>query len=99
MSKCEKEKRRLSEIINQRLDIPPDVLPHESTIELRGRNCARICGCAKILIYTPTHIKLALCNSALSIVGKRLVCSSYNRSVIGVDGVIDSISFEEKEGK
>ncbi len=99
MSKCEKEKKKLSEIINHHLDIPPDVLPHESVVELRGRNCVRICGCAGILVYTPTHIKLALHSSSLSIFGKRLVCSSYNRSVVGVDGVINSICFEDREEK
>lgn len=96
--KNEKERISLSEKLNRHLDITPDVLPYGSLIELRGRNSLSVTGCGKILAYTPEQIRVALKKDELLVSGKRLLCTSFRKGEIGIDGVIDSIGFCKREG-
>ena len=95
--KSEKERISISEKLNRHLDITPDVLPYGSLIELRGRNSLSVTGCGKILTYTPEQIRVALKKDDLLVSGKRLLCTSYHKGEIGIDGVIDCVRFCKKE--
>ena len=97
--KDDRERVSLSEKLNRHLDITPDVLPHGSLIELRGRKSLSVTGCGKILEYTPEKIRVALKKDELCISGCRLLCTSYHRGEIGIDGVIESVSFRAREDK
>ena len=77
------------------LDIPPDLFPGQSFLELRGRGSMTLKGCGKILLYTPEKIRVGLKQGSLTVCGKRLVCISYHAGAVGIDGEIDGISFEE----
>ena len=79
----------------QRLDLPPDVLPGEGLVEIRGRYALCVSGCGKILTYTPDVICVAMGRGCLRIEGKRLICTSYHAGAVGVDGLICRVSFEE----
>ena len=88
------EKIYLRERVNRALDIPPDVFGGESLIELRGRNSVSIGGGGRILLYTPEEIRIELKRGCVSIVGKRLGCTSYHAGSVGIDGYICEIRFE-----
>ena len=94
--KATNEKMSLGERLTKALDIPPDVLPASSSLNLRGRNALTVSGCKKIVSYSPENIRLDLGESILSITGKRLICSSYHTDATGVEGLIVSIAFENK---
>lgn len=95
MKKDSKEKMNLRERIDKALDIPPDFLPSETNIVLRGRNSLTVSGTKKILLYTPDEIRLELYESTLSVKGQRLICSSYHKDATGIDGQIVSVTFED----
>ena len=92
---CEGEKIPLRERICRGLDLPSDLLPGTGLVELRGRGGVTVQGGGKILTYTPDLIRIQMKESCLSIVGKRLVCTSYFLGSVTVDGWISSVSFEE----
>ena len=85
----------LRERICDALDIVPDTLPREATVEIRGRNYVSIKEGGSILVYTPERITVALPNGAVSVCGARLVCTSYTAGAVRVDGYVSSVSFEE----
>ena len=90
-----RERRHLAEMINEKLDLPPDVLPGSTLIEIRAQSSLSVTGAKKILLYSPTHIRLATKKGALSVMGRRLVCTSYHPEGVKIDGHIVSVSFEE----
>ena len=83
------------ERVNRALDIPPDLWPHGTLIEIRGRESMTVRGGGKILVYTPERICLALGEGVLSVCGRRLFCTSYCVGAIGIDGQIDDVRFAE----
>ena len=49
------------------------------------------------MLYTPEEIRIALLHGrreVLSVKGAGLSCASYNKSSLGIEGMISSISFE-----
>ncbi len=92
---AEREKADLREKLSKHLDIPPDVFPGESLVEIRGRGSVTVRGGGKILAYTPEEIRIALKRGCLSVQGRRLICTSYYVGAVGIDGCICRISFEE----
>ncbi len=92
-----KERPTLTERINAKLDIPPDILPGGTLVELRGRNSLNISGKTRILFYTPERIVLSVGKDVLSIVGRRLVCTAYHPHSITIDGYVINVGFEEEE--
>ncbi|MBQ2999858.1 MAG: YabP/YqfC family sporulation protein [Clostridia bacterium] len=93
-----KEKRgELRERLCRRLDLVPDLFSGEGLVELRGRGAATVRGGGRILLYTPSEIRIAMGKYTLSIVGEELVCTSYYQGAVGVDGRIFGVSFEEGE--
>ncbi len=92
-------KMGFSERICRALDIEPDVLPHSSLVEIRGRSAVTVNGGGKIIDYTDSEIRLALKKGAIAIRGKRLVCASFCVGKVRVEGRIESVSFEDSDAK
>ena len=89
------ENEGLRERLCRRLDLPPDLLSSDGLVELRGRGSVTVRGGGKILLYTPEKIRIAMPRCILSIVGERLVCTSYFQGAVRVDGRIGGVFFEE----
>ena len=99
MSGSEKKTAREGKIgfperICRALDIEPDVLPHASLVEIRGRSEVTVNGSGRIIDYTDREIRLALKKGAVAIRGKALVCASFCAGKVRVEGRIESVSFE-----
>ena len=91
-------KNNVGERICRLLDISPEILPCGHAVEMLGRSLVKIRGGGAILLYTPSEIRIALPkNEYISLKGEGLCCSSYNRGVLGVEGLICSVSFEKNE--
>ena len=104
MSKREQKERgaSLRERLSRSLDIPPDLFVGGSLIEIRGQNAVSVRGGGRILCYTEEEIRIALRTCVISVRGKRLICTSYCRGAIGIDGQIESVCFcacEERGGE
>jgi hypothetical protein len=93
--KSHTEKPRAIERVCRLLDISPEAMPHGHAVEILGRSLVKIRGAKKILLYTDTEIRVSLPHKKefISVRGASLSCSSYNRGILGIDGVIDSVSF------
>lgn len=92
-------KQSFPERLCRALDIEPDVLPHSSLVEIRGKSAVSVSGGGKILEYTDGEIKLALKKGAIAIRGRHLVCASFCVGKIRIEGQIESVSFEEDREK
>lgn len=92
-----KDKEPLSQRIFRALDIPPEVLPHSTAVEIHGRNLVKIAGGGAITLYSPEEIRISLGqqDGHISVKGYALRCSSYNMGAVGVEGRICSVSFKE----
>lgn len=95
--KTRREKRSFAEVINEKLDIPSDVLPGGTLVEIRSQSELSVTGAKKILLYSGTYIRLATKGGTLSVRGKRLVCTSYHPDGVKIDGHISSVNFEDSE--
>ncbi len=87
--------QRLSERLCRALDIQPDILPHGTLIELRGRTSVTLRGCGCVLCYNDTEVSFATHIGKVCIKGRELFCSAYREGCATVDGIIYSVSFEE----
>ena len=47
------------------------------------------------IYYSPEKIKVALHRGAVSILGRRLVCTSYTPDTVRIDGYVCSVCFED----
>ena len=83
------------ERISRALDVPPDLLPGGSLLEIRGREAMTVRGSGKILVYTPEQVCVELGKGVLSVKGKRLVCTTYYLGALGIEGRIETVSFED----
>ena len=93
------DKNTLSERICRALDIPADLLPGRTLIEMHGRSAIKICGGGAILLYSPAEIRISLKGEEgwIAVRGVALRCNSYNMGAVGIDGRIHSVSFESEE--
>ena len=96
-----KDKNTLGERICRALELPSDLLPKKSSVEIRGRSLVKIHGGGTILLYSPEEIRISLRDrsACISIRGRALSCSSYNMGAVGIEGLIDSVGFEDGEEK
>lgn len=94
-----KDKAPLSERLCRALDLPADLLPNRTSVDIRGRSSVKICGGGAILLYSPQEIRIALKGEGgyVSVKGTALCCNSYNMGAVGIDGRIRSVSFESEE--
>ena len=92
-----KKKSPIIERICRAIDLPPESISHTPHIEIRGRSIIKIHDGGKILLYTPEKIRVALPreNGILSVSGEGLSCVFYNLGAVGIEGVINVVSFEE----
>lgn len=89
----------LKERLCHALDVPPDLFPQETFIELRGRSSLSVSGAGGVTLYTDRQVRFALRRGELCIRGRRLCCTSYHKGSATVDGLISSVSFEEPKGE
>lgn len=65
----------------------------QAKIEMLGNREMLVDGCKGIVEYTENVIRLGLGNLVLSVTGDRLVISSFDSSVVIINGQIGEISF------
>ena len=82
--------------VYRRLDIQPDILPGGSLIELRGRECVTVRGAGRILMYTPSEIRVEHAFGVVSVLGEELICTSYYLGAVGIEGRIKTVGFLEE---
>ena len=85
----------LGERLSSAFDIVPDTLVGVGMVEIRGRNYVNIKEGGRIILYTPEKIRVEFGDGAVSVCGKRLVCTSYSVGYVRVDGLVSSVCFEE----
>lgn len=77
------------------LDIPPDVLPHGTLVEIRGRTSVTLKGCGRVTEYGEGLICFAVRNGEICVCGKGLSCTAYRIGTAVVEGLVESIRFKE----
>ena len=85
------DKPDMKERLCKALDIVPDMLPSEGTIEIRGRNSVFVSEGGRILQYTEELVSVEYGRGRADIKGKRLCCSSYYKGGVRIDGHIRSV--------
>ena len=92
-----KKREELRERLCRHLDLAPDFFSGSGLVEIRGRGEVTVRGGGRILLYTPSEIRIAMGCDTLSIAGEDLICTSYYQGAIGVGGRIVGVRFEEGE--
>lgn len=87
--------RSFSEKMCNYLDIQPDVLPHGTLVELRGRTSVTLRGCGRVTEYGDGLICFAVRDGEICVCGERLSCTSYRIGSAVVEGFINSVHFRE----
>lgn len=78
------------------LDIPREALPGGFGITVSGQSSMTVRGCRRILHYSAERIRLLLgARRALSVCGRGLVCTVFESGQATVEGLIETICFEE----
>ena len=83
--------------LQNKISLPSDALMGEVRIEMRGRNTLFVCGCRRIIKYSPKEIIFAVNGYSIAVGGEGLVCTTYHYGSVTVEGKIDSIAFEDGE--
>ena len=96
-----KEQNSLRERICRALELPLEILPKSTLIELHGESLLKIQGAGSILLYTPEEIRIGIIKSKrfISVKGNGLSCSSYNMGLLGIEGKIRAVAFCEEGDK
>lgn len=89
------KKKKLADILKEKLDFPLGCGGGESGIEIMGGKCVRVHGCSRILEYGDTLISVATAEGRLEISGSELYCTSYMSGAIEISGRITSVGFSE----
>lgn len=98
-----KKKSKIGERIRRALELD-EVIDPQDRIELRGLRELTVNGCARILFYSESEIKISLKEYVLTIKGEELYCASFYNGAVRVDGRISALDFEgsareNKDGK
>lgn len=96
-NKKSRVKRSFSEFLTCDCDIPGELASGGCYVEIHGRNCVKVRGCRRILVYSPTKVVLKMKREVLCVSGKKLSCLAYFAGAISVEGIIDSVSFAHGE--
>ena len=96
-NKKNKEKRGIVEYLALKTELPADTLSGNFRIEIRGRNTLFMQGCRRIIKYSPEEMIMAAKGFEVSIVGARLVCTTYHDGTVTVDGYIYGVNFDDGE--
>lgn len=86
----------LPEWLIAKLDIPAELRDGEMRLELWGRGSLLVHGCRRILTYTPQELTLRMKGCVLLIRGEALICRAYRAGIVGVEGRIWGMCFEEE---
>ena len=78
------------------LDIPSDIFPKSTSVEIRGRESVTVNGGGAIDLYTDTEVRIARTDGQVIIRGARLCCRAFRRGFVTVTGRIDTLELEEK---
>lgn len=95
----QKEKLGIGERLCRAIELPAEVLPGKTLIEIHGESLLKVQGGGSILFYTDEeiHIRLGRGGRVLCVKGKNLCCSSFNLGALGIDGRIRSLEFKTAE--
>ncbi len=94
-NKGKKERVSFRKRLAEALDIPPDGVCREGTVEIRGRGSVSVREGGRILRYTPTEVYIAYGKGRVSILGRSLTCTTYCGGLVRIDGCVGSVVFEE----
>ena len=94
MSNKKDKKASLIEFLSLKTALPSDALTGNFRLEIRGRNNAIVCGCRRILKYTPEEIILSAKDFNVTIFGQRLVCTAYHEGAVCVEGYVVGVDFD-----
>ncbi len=94
MSNKRDKKTAFIEFLTQKTSLPSDALAGEFRLEIRGRNSVIVCGCRRILKYTPTEIVLSSKGFSVGIVGERLICTAYHEGAVCIEGYVTGVEFD-----
>ena len=97
MSNKGDKKSSLIEFLSVKASLPSDALAGDFRLEIRGRNSVIVCGCKRILKYTPTEIVLSAKDFEVAIMGERLICTAYHDGAICVEGYVMGIEFDPED--
>ena len=95
--KKKKDGATLRERISVALDIPSDVFPRSTYVEIRGRESVTVCGGRTIDLYTDSEVRIGTADGVVILRGKRLCCRAFRRGRVTVTGRIDSVEFAKSE--
>lgn len=94
-------KAPIIERICRAIDVLPESVSHTPCVEIHGRSLIKIRDGGRILLYTHEKIEVELprTRDVLTITGNDLTCAFYNMGAVGIEGLIDAVSFVERENK
>ena len=98
----DKSKKRLSlggirGFIEDKTALPSDILEGEFSMEIRERRARYMCGCRRIIKYSPFEMIMAAKGFEVRIRGEGLICTSYNCGAITVEGEIAGVDLADWE--
>lgn len=88
------KKSALVDFLTQKTWLPSDALAGEFRLEIRGRSSVIVCGCRRILKYTPTAIVLLSKEFSVGIVGEKLICTAYHEGAVCIEGFVTGVEFD-----
>lgn len=95
-ARTKKDRVPWRERLSVALDMPSDVFPRSTYVEVRGRESVTVNGGGAIDLYTENEVRVARGDGVVVIRGKRLCCRAFRRGCVTVTGRIDILEFEGK---
>ena len=92
------EKKDFLARFGARLDLPREALPGGFSLLLSGQGEICVRGRARILSYKEDEILLFLEKRRVRVVGKKLLCASFEKENMRIIGTVTGVNFET-EGK
>ena len=92
-----KERVGWRERLSVALDIPSDIFPGSTCVDIRGRESVTIHGGRAIECYTDCEIRIACSDGVVAVHGMRLCCRAFRRGLVTVTGRIESVHLEERK--
>lgn len=92
-----KKQKNPAHMFSRKLSLPSDALTGEIRIEMRGRNTLFVCGCRRIIKYSPEEIIFDTKDFCIVVDGSGLVCTTYHYGSVTVEGEICGINLVNGE--
>ena len=87
----------IKKFIEDKTELPSDILEGEFSVEIRERSVLYMRGCRRIIKYSPEEMIMAARGFEVRIRGERLICTSYNCGAITVEGDIFGVDLDNWE--